>query len=649
MKRVVTLFAIIITAGSLLALNLEHTVSVYNAMVSDYESQRFENPFVQKVSREVKNLTLYRYYKMLIAGSVDRRESTPSIGDYVSALYEVASIQNEDERLASALFLAYIVSKLSDQSVTKSSIMKNRAFSEFFGDYRAVITREAREFFKWLLSYSLNLTDVKPPVEISRVNEQLPQVDYTFQAPKDLSHLEDLIYFFNTPEIKTAFSESIERLSENIRKDPSRTSAHINREASFVSRDISKPITKFQDQIASEIEKQQTASKFPWWIRYVIYAALMAVFFRKKKLLWVLISVSGCFEIFYIFLVYDFTSPVDSMIYGIAIIFGFIFSIFVSLRRYIKAKNSLNLITFLAGIAIVIMCFVPYVFEASELSMSNFEEFPKSLYYAHLKRDIFESDLSRISTFTRELSSIMYQSLDHTQRTITALVDSVSEIVEEGVVDELEITGDDIYLNFRSDTNFFSHNEFEKRLQSFSSLSKDLDWYAIEERDRERDFKNIANSFLRYLSRAVAYSSSTFRDDILSYIETTFQQTYPVLNTFLPDVQNVFSRNQEISAKGPNISALEERTSIAVLLSLMLAFVIFVFMPAHAEIAPSALVAVFSVLFWIKHDTLSVFVEYGLPSLNISFSGTLNPGIFILSIGIFALSMFKLFRKGEKV
>ena len=649
MKRVVTIFAIIIIAGTLLALNLENTISIYNAMVSDYESQRFENSFVREISREIKNLTLYRYYKMLIAGSVDRRESTPSIGDYVSALYEVAPTQNEDERLASALFLAYIVSKLSDRPITKSCVMKNHAFSEFFSDYRAVVTREAREFFKWLLAYSLNLIDVKPPVEVLRVNEQLPQVDYTFQVPSDLPHLEDLIYFFNTPEIKTVFSESIERAFENIRKDPSRTSAHINREASFVSRDILKPITKFQDQIASQVERQRPTGRFPWWIRYVIYAALAAIFFRKKKLLWILISVIGCFEIFYIFLIYDFTSPIDSMIYGIAIIFGFIFSVFISLRRYIKARNLLNLTVLLAGIAIVILCFVPYVFEASELSMSNFEEFPKSLYYTLLKKDVFESDLSRISTFSRELSSIMYQSLDHTQRTITALVDSVSEVVEEGVIDELTITGRDIYLDFRSDTNFFSHNEFEKRLQSFSALSKDLNWYAIEEKDREKDFKSMANSFLRYLSRAVAYSSSAFRKDMLSYIETTFQQTYPVLNTFLPDVQKVFSQNQELFAKGPNVSALEERTSIAILLSLMLVFVIFVFMPAYTEIAPSALVAVFSVLSWIKHDTLSVFVEYGLPSLNVPFSGTLNPGIFILSIGIFALSVFRLFRKGEEV
>ncbi len=177
--RRIFLICVLLLPLTFLALQVPDALQLYLQLVREYESGSIQHPFLIQVEESLRHLSLYRFYRFLIAGSVDKREATPDLGYYLGLIYSSYSFESEEEQLAGALFLSYLSSKLSKTRLAADQVMKNASFIDFFTRYRDVVSREARTFFSWIIAYQLGLTNERPPVNVQQ-RFQLELSDYVF-------------------------------------------------------------------------------------------------------------------------------------------------------------------------------------------------------------------------------------------------------------------------------------------------------------------------------------------------------------------------------------------------------------------------------------------------------------------------------------
>ncbi|MEJ5228892.1 MAG: hypothetical protein WHT65_02720 [Pseudothermotoga sp.] len=639
MRKVLLVFVTILSTV-VLALNMENSLQIYRHLVEQYSHGDLDHPFLNLVDRELKNLSLYRYYRLLIAGSTDKREAMPDVGDYLGAIYDVAQPDSEDEQLAYSLFLSYLVAKMNRTNLSTDTVMKNGAFVKFFSSYRDTLSREARTFFAWIMSYQLGLCQEKPPVDVERITQL--EIDYTFVPPSNLQHLNDLSIFYSDPYVKQILSEALQRALENLNKDPSRAAAHINREAAFVARDISKPITSFQAQVAQKAVAVTPKTSKIWWLRFIVYLLFIFLTMRKHKLLKIVLSLVIAFEIFYLVYLFDFLSQTESLLYGLVAVSSFLFALFLVLRESIKRKGYIELVI---GCAAVLVFFMPFVFSCGALSMDNFEGLKESVYYSALKKELFQDELSKLSYLTRSMSSTLYVSMDETKKVLTEFADTLSNAQDMKAFEELTISP--VYIGFSSSLDFYNSDSFEKRLTLFSGASKDLQSYLLDEKSRNSDFQSSYKKFQRYIDRIMTYSTDYLRKDFELYLKELFNVKYPILSNLLPKIP--FDHYNGVESRKPNIPLSKEKTSLSIMLCFMIVYLCSIIFKEKIFALPSIVLGVCTVVKWFSMKNFEIFVEQGVPTLNFVASGWVNPGIFIVVIVLVIFNLYKLFRKGEKV
>lgn len=635
-------FLILVLPFVSLALEMSKALDLYLGMVHEYESGTVRHPFLVRTVESLKDFALYRYYRFLIAGSVDKREATPDIGYYLNLIYSPYNFETEEEQLAAALFLSYLSSKLTRTRLTAEQVMKNASFIDFFTRYRDVVSKEARSFFAWVIAYQLGLTEAKPPLDVVQ-SYQLEVHDYSFVPPSDLKHLTDLVAFYHDRNIQSVLKQALERVVENAKKDPSRISAHINREASFVARDIVKPITRLQGNVARAVQTMTPAAKNYWWMRFIVYAALLLSAFRFVKIRTVVLSCVLTFESIYIFALFDPTSRYESLVYGLILILGFAFAV---LRLVKKRSKWLQMALVLLIVFAVVL---PLVVECEELSMEKQQEFVESGYYDLLKRELYMDELSKFSQLARKLSSTMYTSMEDTKATINELVEVLAKLSSHGVVTDVFLSANyGVFFDDRS--GFFSYSGSKARLDTFQSLSNTLRFYVLDERSKIKAFERDLNSLLSYSKKLVKYAAPKLREEFRQYVEDLFSTKYPVLSDLLRTFDREIFQNLELT-KPPHVRVFNDKRSLSVLLVSILVFLTGVFLHPKISLGPSFVLLVVSIVAWFNANQLTLIVEQTSPLLRLHTSSFVNPLIFITGTIVAIVNVsnfFKLFRRGEQ-
>lgn len=632
--------SLVLLVVQIFSLDMQNSLEIYTQLVNQYNQRDFSHPFLSLVERELNNLSLYRYYKLLISGSTDKREAMPDVGDYLGSIYDVAQADNEDEQLAFSLFLSYLVARMNRTNLTTDIVMKNNGFVKFFSTYRDSLTKEARTFFAWVISYQVGLCEEKPPVEVEKIVQL--ETDYTFQPPSNLQHLSDLSLFYSDSSVQQTLKEAVQRVIDNITKDPTRAMAHINREASFVARDISKPVTTFQAHIAERVINITPKGMNLWWVRFVVYILSIVITLKHRKLLMIILSLVASFEIFYLMYFFNFLSTTESLFYGLFVVIGFLFAFFLLMRDSLKKRRFLELVILCV---IVISFFVPFVFNCSALSMDNFDQLKESVYYSTLKRELFQDELSKLSYYVRSMSSTLYVSMDETKKVITEFVDVLSKAHEKKAVEEITIVPE--YVGFSSSFDFFSGDSFDQRIALFSGSSKDLQSYLLDEKSRKSSFESVYERFSNYVRKVMMFSTGYLREDFSAYLRDLFTIKYPILSSLLTKIPfDVYSKMESMK---PDIPVSKEKTSVSIMLSIMVVFMCMIFLNSKTSILPSIILASSAIFKWLSMKDLEIFVEQGIPTLKVNVSGWVNPGIFIIAVTLVFFNLYKLLRKGEKV
>lgn len=641
MQRAIILIVVVLFfLTTCLALETENALKLYLNLVQEYESGSIQHPFLLQTVESLEHFSLYRFYRFLIAGSVDKREATPDLGHYLNFIYSSYNFEKEEEQLAAALFLSYLSSKLTRTHLTADEVMKNSSFIDFFTRYRDIVTKEARAFFAWVISYQLGLVAEKPPVDVEQ-RFQLEIADYVFNPPTSLQHLHDLALFYSDPAIQEVLSQAVQRAFENAKKDPTRILAHINREAAFVARDIVKPITNLQSKVAQLVQSSTPVRRNYWWMRFVLYGVVLLVSFKSLKARLFALNCVFVFETIYLFFLFDPTSKYESLFYGLVLVLGFTFSIFRLLRKSLRSVW----LDVLSVIAIVFTAFLPFVYSCAELAMDRHERFLESKYYDLLKQELYMDELSKLSFHVRRLSSNMYTSSEDTKAILNDLVETLSGLRTQGIITDVIISRN--YGAFFDDrSNFFSYTGSKARIETFQSLSNSLRFYLLDERSRKKAFERDLTSLTKYSTKLVSYAAFKLKEEFKNHLEDLFSVKYPILSDLQTSfLDRVFNNSKEV--KAPHVSVVRNKRSLSILLISMFVFLTSFFLGPKISIGPAVVLLAVSIFGWSNSRDLILIVEQTAPLIEFQTNSFVNPLVFLSGIFIAVVNFLKLFRKGE--
>ncbi|MCS7175120.1 hypothetical protein [Pseudothermotoga sp.] len=639
-RAIILIVVVLLFLTTCLALETENALKLYLNLVQEYESGSIQHPFLLQTVESLEHFSLYRFYRFLIAGSVDKREATPDLGHYLNFIYSSYNFEKEEEQLAAALFLSYLSSKLTRTHLTADEVMKNSSFIDFFTRYRDIVTKEARAFFAWVISYQLGLVAEKPPVDVEQ-RFQLEIADYVFNPPTSLQHLHDLALFYSDPAIQEVLSQAVQRAFENAKKDPTRILAHINREAAFVARDIVKPITNLQSKVAQLVQSSTPVRRNYWWMRFVLYGVVLLVSFKSLKARLFALNCVFVFETIYLFFLFDPTSKYESLFYGLVLVLGFTFSIFRLLRKSLRSVW----LDVLSVTAIVFTAFLPFVYNCAELAMDRHERFLESKYYDLLKQELYMDELSKLSFHVRRLSSNMYTSSEDTKAILNDLVETLSGLRTQGIITDVIISRN--YGAFFDDrSNFFSYTGSKARIETFQSLSNSLRFYLLDERSRKKAFERDLTSLTKYSTKLVSYAAFKLKEEFKNHLEDLFSVKYPILSDLQTSfLDRVFNNSKEV--KAPHVSVVRNKRSLSILLISMFVFLTSFFLGPKISIGPAVVLLAVSIFGWSNSRDLILIVEQTAPLIEFQTNSFVNPLVFLSGIFIAVVNFLKLFRKGE--
>jgi hypothetical protein len=128
----VLIFAIVMVPMLLLpaALDYSKVESLYRGLVSDFLTNK-KDPFVSFVDSQLSYMALYRFYKIKMVGSVDRREAALSSSNFLSALItdRISSVESvSDMWKTEAIYSFWKIEELCGEE-------ENSGFGGFFGGF----------------------------------------------------------------------------------------------------------------------------------------------------------------------------------------------------------------------------------------------------------------------------------------------------------------------------------------------------------------------------------------------------------------------------------------------------------------------------------------------------------------------------------
>ncbi|MGB4756077.1 MAG: hypothetical protein WBH69_08495 [Fervidobacterium sp.] len=555
------------------------------------------NPFHKSVEKTIRDdLPLYRFFKIYMVGSSERSEIAKKTGNYLEALNPFDGIENEEEKLARAIYLAYWEAQLNNRNLDIELVMNSPLFNDFFGEYQGRITEAfgnyAQDLAAYLFGADVHLEVV--PSELESLREDLVS-GYEYSSVYNNEEIETISLIMDNPEVIDVLSEIItEAKSSASEYDPEML---IMRARGSIFRSSFSLIAGLKNEIAEQFVKV-TPKQTSWaWIRWVVYVVLFLIsylFFKNLKVPLALIIAS---ETIYIGAFFNVQSTVDGTIYGIVFAISILFSLF-----YFFVKK--DYVPFIFTILTVLILFLP-TFATKDLLMK--EEFCNSPFYNVLVDETLKDPLGKVQESLKKYNTMVNQSIQE----FSLLVDEVFQ--------------DQFY---EIDEEYFMPDNFSKRIEYVQKLKDihqdykaELDDFIYFEKSRSKKAEKEITSIEKFFIKSVPISSESFKKEMIDFVNQKFSGK--TLERLLSDV-NTTKKKTAILVPGYKIHT---HLSAIILLSIALFLTALKMYEAFIPIAGSFAVAVLTLL---KHQTL--FVQVGVPSMTI-YVNWLIPYALILSVG----------------
>ncbi len=277
--------------------------------------------------------------------------------------------------------------------------------------------------------------------------------------------------------------------------------------------------------------------------------------------------------------------------------------------------------------------------------MESFSSLRESVYYSTLKKELFEDELSKVFQLTRSLATTLYVSIDETNKLFNELFDTFVDAYNLKAFDELTFSPRP-FIRFANESAFYSGTNFEQRLNLFRNVNRPLESFLLDESSRRSQFERNFRNLKRHLQRMLAYSADFLRNDIVDYVERLFTTNYPILSNVFPKLELL--SYQGTSVKSPDIPIYKEITSLKILIAVILILVAQVLIKPIYVLPATSLTLIYVIFEWFNMDKIRIFVEQGLPIIELPLSQAFIPGIFVLVVGLFVINILKLLAKGER-
>ncbi|AKI96967.1 hypothetical protein [Kosmotoga pacifica] len=210
---VVFLLLLVVTAFSFDTLKAEKAFKVY---VEDYERESSKLPIILKLKEDLKDLALYRLYKLQIAGSIEKKESTTTIPDLLTAhmkSLDESFFSSEEEKIAYSAFLAWVVSIVSGKNFQIGTINEMPAYSLTFNSYSSRIRSSAPRVYESWVAYALGLLKERPEgFPDGRLPTPKTFSDFDLDIVSDIEEQQEIASITDA-EILRQLSEAIEMIS----------------------------------------------------------------------------------------------------------------------------------------------------------------------------------------------------------------------------------------------------------------------------------------------------------------------------------------------------------------------------------------------------------------------------------------------------
>ncbi|MGC9383671.1 MAG: hypothetical protein ACP5D6_03615 [Kosmotogaceae bacterium] len=168
----------------------EIVLEEFNEYVSDYKRDESTLEEVIQLKSDLENLALYRFYKVQMVGSVEKRESSTTMAELLSAhMYSLPEgfFADYNQKIAYSAFLAWVLSEISYADFQLGTINEMPAYANSFSDYVNLAQNRVVEVYKAWILYSLGLVKEKP----DKYPDDLAKTDSFSQWNIDINQIDD--------------------------------------------------------------------------------------------------------------------------------------------------------------------------------------------------------------------------------------------------------------------------------------------------------------------------------------------------------------------------------------------------------------------------------------------------------------------------
>lgn len=637
MKRLSLMALLIFLALQVSALELSEVVDLFKSYVEDYERDNPRSELIASIKNELVNLAVYRFYKIQMVGSLEKRELSLTSSDFLTKLYDRYQLSSLEEKIAFSAFLAYLVSDLRGESLDESTVMKMPAFSTAFNLYRMDVRNSLRDILTNDLLYLVGLSE--KPVLPSLAGRQVAHIEVPDKPslrvePATLKRHEEILGEGLTEGLIQTAKDFVQRLEKEGQSWNARRILAEARRAALEL--INQETGKYQKSLASTIVAVAPKKLNLGWLRFLVYGGLISVFLslkRTRKFLgWTALGIAIA-EALYMFLIYDpVSSIVDSYIYAITAIPAFIFATLLFITKMLKRKSfrTLDRIVILLGIVAVFLGFwVSAYHDVPELRMDRFANFHDSVYYEMLQEDVYTGSVSPLKQTVVELKSLISKEVNQTQDTVRKLTNFLDSLRKEGAVSDLQVTPITIFPNFPNYSNFFEIGNGPQYRKKFSELTSILNNFTAESKIRYRRINRAIEKLERDLQKVILYADETFREEVMNSLKDQLSRNRYSLNTYnhVAAALKDLLEEQPISA---SVKVFQIRHGIIAVLALALAVTITIIRPGKIAVIMGILSGVASLLTLANWKNMRLFVQQGVPVLITKVSDGFQPWYFIL-------------------
>jgi len=243
-------------------------------------------------------------------------------------------------------------------------------------------------------------------------------------------------------------TEAIKKVSEDIaaRKSETEIQKQIKRNAVYVTSPVSDKLIAEQFKTAERFVSNTPETFNILILRFFVYLGVFIYFFKKTKVRNFIYSGVFLFEFF--FLIFSnnlIKSDLESLIYGVATIMGFAFSIVLTVSRVLnkKQRDLKSLSSVFMTLAVISLFLFPSFISPENLKMEKYVKFDGTKYY-----DVLEEELTG---WTKGFLVSPFTDFRNNPQDVSGAINRISSNFSKAISfsDDYLRTGITDYLNLR--------------------------------------------------------------------------------------------------------------------------------------------------------------------------------------------------------